>query len=209
MQIDIGKQLGAVTRKVGDREHDGKPARAVVVEQTYSTTAEDLWEAITTAERLPRWLMPITGDLRLGGRFQLQGNAGGQILVCQPPKHLYVTWEYGGDISWVDAKIAIVGPNSVRLTVEHIARPSEHWKQFGPGAVGIGWDLMILGLSTHLETGSATVAEEGMKWIVSDDGKSFVRQSSDLWRLADIAGGADAETAKAAAERTAAAYTGA
>jgi uncharacterized protein YndB with AHSA1/START domain len=209
MEIDIGRQLGAVARKVGDREHDGKPARVVVVEQTYSTTAEDLWEAITTADRLPRWLLPITGELRLGGRYQLQGNAGGEILICQPPRHLYVTWEYGGDISWVDAKIAVVARNSVRLTVEHIARPNEHWKQFGPGAVGIGWDLMILGLSKHLETGSAKVAEEGMKWMMSDDGKSFVRQSSDRWRLADIAGGADPETAKAAADRTTVAYTGA
>ena len=31
---------------------------------------------------------PISGDLRLGGRYQLQGNAGGEILVCEPPQHL-------------------------------------------------------------------------------------------------------------------------
>jgi len=208
MQIDIAKQLGAVTREVSTRDHDGKPARVVVVAQTYSTTAEDLWEAITTADRLPRWLLPITGDLRLGGRYQLQGNAGGTILTCQPPKHLYVTWEYG-ETSWVDAKIAVVGPHSVRLTVEHIQRVTDHWKQFGAGATGVGWDLMILGLVTHVETGSTTVSEEGMKWMMSEDGKSFVRQSSDLWRLASIAGGAAPEEARAQAERTTAAFTGA
>lgn len=207
MQIDIGRQLGAVTRDVGAREHQGKPARVVMVAQTYSTTAEDLWEAITTADRLPRWLLPITGELRLGGRYQLQGNAGGEILMCQPPKHLYVTWEYG-EISWVDARIDAVTPNSARLTVEHISPVNEHWKQFGPGATGVGWDLMILGLGKHVETGSATVAEEGMQWMMSEDGKSFVRQSSDLWRLAAIAGGADPEAAKAAADRTTAAFTG-
>jgi uncharacterized protein YndB with AHSA1/START domain len=209
MEIDIGRQLGAVTRRVSAREHEGKPVRVVMVAQTYSTPAEDLWEAITTADRLPRWLLPITGDLRLGGRYQLQGNAGGEILVCQPPKHLYVTWEYGGDISWVDAKIAVVGPNSVRLTVEHIQRVTDHWNRFGAGATGVGWDLMILGLSKHLETGSAKVAEEGMKWMMSEDGKSFVRQSSELWRLASIAGGTNPDAAKAQADNTAAAFTGA
>ena len=208
MQIDIGRQLGAVTRGVSAREHEGKPVRAVMVAQTYSTTAEDLWEAITTADRLPRWLLPVTGDLRLGGRYQLQGNAGGEILVCQPPKHLYVTWEYGGEISWVDARIDALTPNSARLTVEHISPVNEHWKQFGPGATGVGWDLMILGLGKHVETGSAKVAEEGMKWMMSEDGKSFVRQSSDLWRVAAIAGGADPDAAKAAADRTTAAFTG-
>ena len=54
MKIDIGRQLGAVSRQVTSREHYGQPARVVVALQTYSTTAEDLWEAITTAERLPR-----------------------------------------------------------------------------------------------------------------------------------------------------------
>lgn len=209
MQIDIGRQLGAVTRGVSAREHDGKPARVVVVAQTYPTTAEDLWEAITTADRLPRWLLPVTGELRLGGRYQLQGNAGGTILTCQPPKHLHVTWEYGGEISWVDARIDAVTPNSVRLTVEHIAPVTEHWNQFGPGAAGVGWDLMLLGLDKHIETRSEKTAEEGMKWMMSDDGKSFVRQSSDLWRRAAIACGTDPDAAKAAADRTTAAFTGA
>jgi len=75
-------------------------------------------------------------------------------------------------------------------------------------ATGVGWDLMILGLGKHVETGSAKVAEEGMTWMMSEDGKSFVRQSSDLWRVAAIAGGADPDAAKAAADRTTAAFTG-
>lgn len=209
MEIDIGRQLGAVTRGVTAREHEGKPTRVVTVAQTYSTTAADLWEAITTEDRLPRWLLPITGDLRLGGRYQLQGNAGGEILICQPPKHLYVTWEYGGEIMWVDARIDALTLNSARLTVEHISPVNDHWKKFGPGATGVGWDLMILGLGQHVETGSTTVSKEGMQWMMSEDGKSFVRQSSDLWRVAAIAGGTAPEEAKAQADRTTAAFTGA
>jgi len=209
MTIDTPKQIGAVNREVRTLDYEGKPARAVVVTQTYQTSLQDVWNAITTAERIPRWLMPITGDLTLGGRYQLVGNAGGTIQVCDAPRFLKVTWEYGGQVSWVEARIATVSPGSARLTIEHIAHPDDHWKKFGPGAVGVGWDLMVLGLATHLETGSDTVAAEGMAWMMSDEGKAFVRQSSEAWGRAAIAGGDDPDEARAAADQTTAAYTGA
>ena len=44
-----------------------------------------MWDAVTSAERIPRWFLPISGDLRLGGRYQLEGNAGGEVLECAPP----------------------------------------------------------------------------------------------------------------------------
>ena len=58
----------------------------VVASRSYDTDIDDLWEAITNAERIPRWFLPITGELRLGGRYQLQGNAGGTITACEPPR---------------------------------------------------------------------------------------------------------------------------
>jgi uncharacterized protein YndB with AHSA1/START domain len=208
MAIDGPKQIGAVTREVHSLDYEGKPARSVVLRQLYKTSVEDLWDAVTTADRIPRWLMPITGELKLGGRYQLVGNAGGTILVCDQPRFLKVTWEYGGKVSWVTATIEPAPAGSARLTIEHVAHPDEHWSKFGPGAVGIGWDLMVLGLATHVETGASNVAEEGMKWVMSDAGKAFMRASNDAWCEADIAGGEAPEAAKAAAERTIAAYTG-
>src|SRR5262245_19952276 len=101
MVIDVAKQIGAVARSVRNGERDGRKTHVVVATQTYRTTAEDLWEAVTSAERLPRWFLPISGDLTLGGRYQLQGNAGGTILECDRPHHLKVTWEFMGGISWL------------------------------------------------------------------------------------------------------------
>ena len=207
MHIDIAQHIGAITRAVSSRTHNGKDARVVVVSRTYSTTPDDLWNALTSAERLPRWFLPVSGDLRLGGRYQLQGNAGGQILVCEPPRQLKLTWEYGGQTSWLDVRIASHADGSV-LTLEHTMVPDDHWKQFGPGATGVGWDLALLGLGQHIDTGSAKTAEEGMAWMTSDNGKSFVRESSDAWGAAAIAGGEDAAAATAAVSRTTAAYTG-
>ena len=75
--------------------------------------------------------------------------------------------------------------------------------------MGVGWDLAILGLSQHIATGSAKTAEEGMAWMMSENGKAFVRASSEAWGRAHIAAGADRAMAEAAAAQTTAAYTGA
>ncbi len=206
MRIDVAQHIGAITRDVSSRSQDGKDARVVVASRTYPTTADDLWNALTSAERLPRWFLPITGDLRLGGRYQLQGNAGGEILICEPPRHLRISWEFGGQTSWVELRITKHGAGS-RLTLEHTLFVDDHWKKFGPGATGVGWDLALVGLTHHID-GAMANPEAGMAWMMSDNGKSFIRQSGDAWRLADIASGEDAGLAGAAASRTTAAYTG-
>jgi uncharacterized protein YndB with AHSA1/START domain len=208
---DPARYLGAVTRTVAHRDRDGRPVRAVIAARTYDTTVDDLWDAITSAERLPRWFLPVTGDLRLGGRFQLTGNAGGEILACEPPRHLAVTWEFGGKVNWVDVRLAPDGVDgaSARLELEHVAPADEFWDQYGPGAVGVGWDMALFyGLVTHIASGAAVDPKDAEAWFASEAGRAFVRGSSDDWARAHAAGGADPEAARGAGERTTAAYTG-
>ena len=208
MHIDVAKHIGAVTREVTSRDHDGKRARVTVATRTYPTTPDDLWDAVTSAERIPRWFLPISGDLRPGGRYQLQGNAGGEILVCDRPRHLKITWEYGGETSWVEVRIEPDGAGAA-LTLEHVAHVSdERWDKFGPGATGVGWDLTMVGLGLHVESPAAKTAEEGMAWMMSENGKAFVRESSDAWGHASAASGTDQKAAADAAARTTAFYTG-
>ena len=209
MKIDIAATLGAVTREIASREHEGRPARVLVAARTYDTGIDDLWDALTNAERLPRWFLPISGDLRLGGRYQLQGNAGGEIRTCEPPRHLAVTWEYGGQASWVTVRLVEEAAGRTRLELEHVAHVDDKfWDQYGPGAVGVGWDLAIMGLGQHLETGAALDREAAMAWPTSPEGRGFVRGSSEGWCRASIAAGTDAAAAQAAAARTTAFYTG-
>ena len=205
---DPARYLGAVTRTVAHRDRDGRPVRAVIAARTYDTTVEDLWDALTSAVRLPRWFLPVTGELRLGGRYQLHGNAGGEITTCEPPRHLAVTWEYGGKVSWVDVRLAAVA-GGARLELEHVAPVDEFWDRFGPGAVGVGWDMTLYGLDLHLGSGAVVVPKDVAAWLASDTGRAFVRGSSDDWARAAIAGGTDPEVARGAAERTTVAYTGA
>ena len=70
----------------------------------YDTPPEDLWEACTDPERIARWFLPISGDLRPGGRFEFQGNASGTIERCEPPHSVDATWEYGGQTSWIEVR---------------------------------------------------------------------------------------------------------
>ncbi|MPY64707.1 SRPBCC domain-containing protein, partial [Streptomyces spongiae] len=84
-------------------------ARVVTLGQTYDSTVEDVWDACTNPERIPRWFLPVSGELRLGGRYQLQGNAGGTIERCEPPRGFGATWEYDGNVSWIELRLAEVG----------------------------------------------------------------------------------------------------
>lgn len=82
------------------------------------------------------------------------------------------------------------------------------WDQFGPGAVGIGWDMALLGLALHLATGKNAPEEVGPDWSTTDEGKEFTRQSGEAWREAHVESGADEAVARACADRTIGAYTG-
>ena len=210
MNIDIARQIGAVSRVVGTREYEGRPARVVHASRSYNTTVDDLWDAVTNGERIPRWFLPISGDLKLGGRYRLEGNASGQILRCEPPRQLAITWEFADQISWVEVRLTAEGTERTRLDLEHIAHETdERWDQYGPGAVGVGWDMAIMGLDLYITTSVPNDAADFMAWLVSEEGKEFVRRSSDGWCRSSIAAGTDPAAATAAGERTTAFYTGA
>jgi uncharacterized protein YndB with AHSA1/START domain len=209
VDMDVGRHIGAVTREVVRSEGDDGPEVTVVATRTYDTDVEDLWSAITDAERIPRWFLPVSGDLRLGGRYQLEGNAGGEILTCDQPTHLGVTWEFDGGVTWLDVHLAPDADGGTQLELRHRAPATgDHWDTFGPGAVGIGWDLALIGLALHLETGEQVDDAAMGEFMTTPEGKDLTRAASDAWGQADIAGGMEADAALAAAERTRAAYTG-
>ncbi len=204
--------FGSELRRVENREHLGKPAIVAVLVRRYDTTIEDLWEAVTSAERLARWFSPIEGELKLGGRYQLEGNAGGTITRCEPPDALDVTWELMGGTSWVTVRLEPEGKKT-RLTLEHVAHEDgigeEHLEKFGPGAVGVGWDLWFHGLEGHLAHPDAPLDQAAAEaWCQSAKGKILIRGAGEAWAAAHAASGEDPEAAHERAERTIAFYTG-
>ena len=208
--IDVHHQIAAVRRTVDTRVHRAGEARVVTLAQTYDAPVEDVWDAVTRAERIPRWFLPVSGDLRLGGSYQLEGNAGGTVERCDPPEGFAATWEHGGDVSWIEVRLTAEGGRT-RFRLDHIAHvDEERWAQFGPGAVGVGWDLGLLGLAGHLGSPAGVLdPKDGMAWLASDEGRDFVVRSSEGWYAANVAGGEPEASARGAADRTTAAYTGA
>jgi uncharacterized protein YndB with AHSA1/START domain len=208
--IEVSGQINAVRRRVGERVLEAGTARTCTVSQVYDTGVEDLWDAVTDAERISRWFLPVSGDLRLGGHYALEGNASGTIERCDPPKSFFATWEYGGQTSWIEVRLTPEWDGRARFELEHIAHVDDDmWGRFGPGAVGIGWDDGLLGLALHLSSGEGVPEGMGPEWAMTDEGKEFNRLSGEAWFKAHVDSGADEAVARACADRTIAAYTGA
>jgi len=205
--------FGAEFRRIDNREHLGQPATVAVAVRSYDTDVGDLWAAVTKRERLVRWYSQVDGDLKLGGRYHIHGNASGTITRCDPPEALDLTWEFGGGTSWVTVRLEPLGKRA-RLTLEHIAPLSgigeDHLKKYGPAGVGVGWDLSLHGLALHFMDPSAAVDHAAAEaWTLSDEGKAFARGAGEAWGRAHAAAGEDPIEARAKAERTIAFYTGA
>jgi uncharacterized protein YndB with AHSA1/START domain len=208
--IDVIHQISSVDRQVGSRTLAAGEARTLTVSRVYDTPPEDLWDACTNPERVARWFLPVSGDLRPGGRYELQGNASGTIERCEPPERLDATWEYGGETTWIELRLTREPDGRTRLALEHIAHVNDElWTQFGPGAVGIGWDQAPAALTLHLTRGTDAPERGAVEaWQTSADGHQFIRRSSERWAAASVAAGTDAAEAHAAAARTTDFYSG-
>lgn len=208
-----GGPLSTVARTVDVREEDGALRDEVVLAITLPYDLDTVWPAVTQAGHISSWFVPVSGDLADDGRYQLEGNANGVVLDCRPPHRFRITWEFGDETSWVTVGLereesASGHDDDTRLTLSHLLPRAPQWDAYGPGAVGIGWDLALVGLVRYLTTRSSTTAQEATGWLASPDGVAFVRHSGREWGHAHAASGVDEDAALAAAARTVAAYLG-
>ena len=207
MEFDVEGHLAATERSVSWPEVDDQPARAVTLSRSYEASLEELWEACTDPSRIERWFGPVSGDLKTGGHYQVEGNASGRITACERLSHISLIWEFGGDVSWVEARFTGEGAGQTRVSLTHTALLSGHWGTYGPGAMGVGWEMAFLGLAFHLADPSAPRPDD-MEFVTSPNGKSFIEGSSRGWGDAAVTAGEEPEIARAAERQTTAFYTG-
>jgi uncharacterized protein YndB with AHSA1/START domain len=196
--IDIASQINAISRKVEVLPPaDGLGERvSVLLRRGYDAPIGDVWDALTEPDRIKRWFMPISGDLRVGGSFQLEGNAGGEILACEPPRLFRVT--FGGPTSLVEVRLTAQGESGALLELEHTV-PIE-MAQSGAGAlyVGPGWDGALLGLDLFLR---GEAIGDPVAAANSSEAVEFSRQSVQAWaEVVKESGTASAEELAAATE---------
>jgi len=211
--IDIKRELAAIGRFTGPGRVPAGEGRTVQLTRTYDAPVEEVWDAITDPERISRWFLPVTGDFRLGGSYQLKGNAGGEIRRCEPPRLLAVTWIFGEqpteeDSSVVEVRLTPGEGDTTVFELNHTAIvPPEMWDVYGPGAVGVGWDGGLLGLSLHLAGNDIDEAEkESWAMATSAEAQAFLTGSSEAWGAAYEASGATKEQVSEAVKNTTAFY---
>lgn len=196
-----------VTREVRNGTRGGEPTKIAVARREYKADREDVWDALTSAERIPRWFLPISGDLSVGGRYQFEGNAGGVVERCERPESFAVTWEFGGQVSWVEVHLSATGAGTALELVHEAHVDPAMWEQFGPSAVGLGWDGGLLGLGLHLDGAEPLAPEEYQAWAVGPEGVAFHREAARIWERAAVDAGDDPDKARAAAESSVAFFT--
>lgn len=203
MPYSPADHLAAIDRTVATVTRGERQLRLVTANRTFDATPTEVWDALVTPDRIPRWFVPITGDLRVGGRFQLEGNAGGEVLECREPERLSVTWEFGGQTSWVDVTLRPTDAGTL-LQLDHALAVDDHYRRFGPGATGTGWEMCLMELGEHLAApGAPRPAPEQLP-----DLSEYFAMSGAAWADAAVAAGDDPVEAKAAAARCVAAYRG-
>lgn len=107
------------------RELGSGPARVAVFTRTYPTTVEDLWDACTDPARLGRWYTTVSGEFRLGGRFEQTNMGSGTIVRCEAPHRLTVS--LGGGADEIDVTVT-PGPTdgTARLEIAHATTLDRH-----------------------------------------------------------------------------------
>ncbi len=172
---DLIDELGAATRAVERRPGDDGELVSVAVGRTYPYGVDDVWDAVTDPERLARWFAPVSGDLRPGGSFQVEGNAGGEVLDCEPPRLLRVSW--GAPESRVTVRLTADG-DATTLELEHTVPVALAGSGAGAFFVGPGWDVAVLGLALHLRGG---LDGDPAAWEASPEVVRYNAATVDAW----------------------------
>lgn len=185
--IDIVNQINATHREIGKQPVATGEGRSVLLRRGYDAAVEDVWSACTDPARLARWLGEVEGDLRVGGTFRLRGNASGEILRCEEPRLIKVTWMLGeGMPTELEVRLAPGDDGRTVLELEH-ASPAEIVDElvrtYGPGGtigLGCGWDLALLGLDFHLRG----VEFDPATWQNTPEAKEFATRGCHAWGAA-------------------------
>lgn len=207
---DVLDELSAARRKMGTATLPAGKAYTMELTRRYDAPLDDVWDAITNPERIGRWMKTVTGDLRLGGAFELDGGEHGEILECEPPRVLRVSWMFGpGADEWpgtseVEVRLSPGSSGGTEFELVHAAAVGEPmFPTYGPGAGGVGWDLHLLTLASFLSGGEILEHEE---FSSSAAGREFSRRSAAAWGEAHLAGGGEPGHVAAAVKATTAFY---
>ncbi|UZN04953.1 SRPBCC family protein [Cellulomonas sp. S1-8] len=131
----------------------GDDGARVTFRRAFPTSPEDLWQALTTPDRARRWIGALHGDLRPAGTYELRMGdddpdaadvARGEILACEPPEALELTWRFPGEpVSRVRVTVTPEAGGAV-LVLAHTALDASAARGYGGG-----WHVILDQLDDH------------------------------------------------------------
>ena len=142
-------------REVQHRRIAAGEARAAVFRRSYDAPIDDIWEACTDPDRLKRWFLPVTGDLRLGGTFDLGGFLRCEVLRCDPPTLVAFSQAYE-DLPVDEIELRLSPGDNGTTVVELVhATVSEEFEWDGRlvdalSLMGTGWEPGLVALELYL-----------------------------------------------------------
>ena len=137
---------------------------AIVYTIYIAASAEKVWQALTTAEFSRKYFsgFAIEADLKVGGAFIARApdgsvHIGGEVIECDPPKKLTVTW----NVNW-PALVEKLGPTLVTYEIEpagevvKLTMLQSHDRTISDDILSggrQGWPAILSSLKSVLETG--------------------------------------------------------
>jgi len=129
----------------------------LVYEEVYTTDIDDLWAAVTQPERLARWMAAYTGDLRLGGQWEVASDddgpwGRGTVTACDAPRGFTTTWHATGEEP-TDLVVRLEPvEGGTRLVLEHSGVQSIFY--------GAGWQTYLERLGGYVADPAADLGGE-------------------------------------------------
>ncbi|WP_433870892.1 SRPBCC domain-containing protein [Saccharopolyspora sp. CA-218241] len=173
--IDFSGEAAATRRQVHQQTFGDDERVSMLLRRRFAAPLREVWDAVADPERLRSWFLPVHGDFRVGGWFQLEGNAGGRILKCAPPRRLKVL--FGSEDSVLEFRLSQCD-DTTALELEHSVPLAVAGSGAGALFAGPGWDATLLALDLHLR-GEPVV--DPIRWQRSEEGQRFSQQMIRSW----------------------------
>ncbi|MGW7533254.1 SRPBCC domain-containing protein [Amycolatopsis sp. NPDC054798] len=147
---DMDAWLGAAERETGEREIGGQAGCSVRIRRSFSAPVKEVWAACTTRSRIDTWFLPVTGELRVGGTYQLESYAEGEITRCEAPGLLSVTMAIHGAPGEAQLRLRENSAGGTVLEFEHtMVADAAMWSAIAP-EIGSAWEVALKYLDRHL-----------------------------------------------------------
>ena len=177
--IDI--QIESTTRDLGQRLTAIGLGHSVRLRRRFDAQIEAVWAAITEPARLEMWEGKVSGSLRVGGEYELEGNSHGPILACRKPYHFAVIWDSTGAPTELDVRLAEAPDGGTLLELEHVAVIPDEYVA-GVGQFASNWELGMYLLDEYLHD---TLPPEALDWAVGEKltpaVEELIARSDERW----------------------------